>query len=106
MPKNSIRLSHNDIYEDLQTVNNHVDLIILTRKENLKNGAVKNEIGIKWPSPSFFFLSFDVMISVILTCFVLFCFSIAKQLAILKILNYLKHATDRLQLPSSPQVVK
>jgi hypothetical protein len=47
--------------------------------------------------------------SVILTCFVLFCFVlflIAKQLAILKILNNLKHATDRLQLPSSPQVVK
>jgi hypothetical protein len=31
---------------------------------------------------------------------------IAKQLAILKILNNLKHATDRLQMPSSPHVVK
>jgi hypothetical protein len=31
---------------------------------------------------------------------------VAKQLAILKILNNLKHATDRLQMPSSPQVVK
>jgi hypothetical protein len=31
---------------------------------------------------------------------------IAKQLAILKILNNLKHATDRLQMPSSPRVVK
>jgi hypothetical protein len=29
---------------------------------------------------------------------------IAKQLAILKILNNLKHATDRIQMPSSPQV--
>jgi hypothetical protein len=36
--------------------------------------------------------------SVILTCFVLFCFLIAKQLAILKFLNYLKHATDRLHM--------
>jgi hypothetical protein len=31
---------------------------------------------------------------------------IAKQLAILKILINLKHATDRLQMPSSPRVVK
>jgi hypothetical protein len=46
------------------------------------------------------------LVSVILTCFVLFCFLIAKQLAILKFLNNLKHATDRLQMPSRPQVVK
>jgi hypothetical protein len=31
---------------------------------------------------------------------------IAKQLAILKILNNLKHATDRIQMQSSPQVVE
>jgi hypothetical protein len=42
------------------------------------------------------------LVSMLLTCFVLFCFLIAKQLDILRILNNLKHATDRVQIPSSP----
>jgi hypothetical protein len=29
--KNSIMLSHNNIYQDLQTIDNHVELIILRR---------------------------------------------------------------------------
>ena len=56
-------LFYNDIYDDLQTVNNHGDLIILIRWGNLWNGAVKKNV--KYvdlrPSPSFFFISFDVM---------------------------------------------
>jgi hypothetical protein len=42
-------------------------------------------------------------------CPLVFLFSgylIAKQLAILKILNSSKYSTARLQMPSSPQVVK
>jgi hypothetical protein len=38
--------------------------------------------------------------------FPIFRLFIAKQLAILKILNNLKHATYRLQMQSNPQVVK
>ena len=39
--KNSIMLSHNNIYQDLQTIDNHVELIILRRWENFLKGAVK-----------------------------------------------------------------
>lgn len=66
--KNSIMLSHNNIYQDLQTIDNHVELIILRRWENFLKGAVKNNRKYPnlWPSPSFFFLSFDVMIGPLL----------------------------------------
>ena len=66
--KNSIMLSHNNIYQDLQTIDNHVELIILRRWENFLEGAVKTNQKYPnlWPSPSFFFLSFDVMIGPLL----------------------------------------
>ena len=55
-------LFYNDIYDDLQTGNNHDDLITLIIWENLWNGAVKKNV--KYvdlrPSPSSFFFP-DVM---------------------------------------------
>ena len=61
-------LSHNNIYQDLQTIDNHVELIILRRWENFLKGAVKKNQKYPnlWPSPSFFFLSFDAMIGPLL----------------------------------------
>ena len=61
-------LSHNNIYQNLQTIDNHVELIILRRWENFLKGAVKKNKKYPnlWPSPSFFFLSFDAMIGPLL----------------------------------------
>jgi len=61
-------LSHNNIYQDLQTIDNYVELIILRRWENVLEGAVKKNQKYPnlWPSPSFFFLSFDAMIGPLL----------------------------------------